>query len=272
MAQPSPRWLGCFASNQKLQPVDDDSRDRELPGGNQKPSLPRLGRIGLSLHNAGSGTAVLAGWPIANLVMNMGIQAVGTDDVPSWQPSASRRVQVPVRGTGAVWARYARRLATGRAGKLRTALRVVNENAKKGRVDSELGPSFDEGHGTSSFRGTCCPFLYARRPRPTSASSPASSPQKQPPREPGHLGYALVLKRHGNLPSAFPPFMPNSLRLEIGNAPCTAFLPRLPACSRPSRAQRQVPPSIVTIIMTIPSILVSRGETPCQLQEPALER
>lgn len=53
---------------------------------------------------------------------------------------------------------------------------------------------------------------------------------------PGHLGYALVLKRHGNLPSAFPPFMPNSLRLEIGNRPCTGFFSGLPAGSRPPRA------------------------------------
>lgn len=159
---------------------------------------------------------------------------------PSRQSSASRQVPVlrlvllgTVRQEAGYWADR----------KLRTAPRVVNENAKKGRVDSELGPSFDEGHGTSSFRGTCCPFLYARRPRPTSASPPASSPQKQPPRErPGHLGYALVLKRHGRLPSAFPPFMPNSLRLEIGATPCTAFFSCLPACSRPSLAQDKYPP------------------------------
>lgn len=113
-----------------------------------------------------------------NLVMNMGIQAVGTGDVPSRQSSASREVPV----LGLVCLGRVRQEATGRTEKLRTALRVVNENAKKGRVDSELGPSFDEGHGTSSFRGTCCPFLYARRPRPSSASPPASSPQKQPPR------------------------------------------------------------------------------------------
>lgn len=72
---------------------------------------------------------------------------------------------------------------------------------------------------------------------------------------PGHLGYALVLKRHGRLPSAFPPFMPNSLRLEIGTTPCTAFFSCLPAYSRPSSAQGQVPFSIVAIIMTSPQFL-----------------
>lgn len=72
---------------------------------------------------------------------------------------------------------------------------------------------------------------------------------------PGHLGYALVLKRHGNLPSAFPPFMPNSLRLEIGATPCAAFFSCLPAGSRPSRAQGRVPSSIITIIMTNPQFL-----------------
>lgn len=154
-------------------------RDRELPGSIQKPGLP--GSRSDRAKSAQCRTCNRSvGWPISNLVMNMGIQAVGTGDVPSRQSSASRQVPVP----GLVLLGTVRQEAGYRADrKLRTALRVVGENAKKGRVDSELGPSFDEGHGTSSFRGTCCPFLYARRPRPTSASPPASSLQKQPPRE-----------------------------------------------------------------------------------------
>jgi hypothetical protein len=75
---------------------------------------------------------------------------------------------------------------------------------------------------------------------------------------PGHLGCALVLKRHGNLPSAFPPFMPNSLRQEIGIGSFSALVSCLPACERPSRAHRQVPSS-----STVPIIIEDKSLDRC---------
>lgn len=173
---------------------------------------------------------------------------------PSRQSSASRQVPVlgllllgTVRQEAGYWADR----------KLRTALRVVNENAKKGRVDSELGPSFDEGHGTSSFRGTCCPFLYARRPRPTSASPPASSPQKQPSAR-GQVTSGTRLSSRGmggcHQPSRLSCPTPSVWR----SAPRPALLSFLvywPVRDRLVHAQGQVPSSITTIIMTSPQFL-----------------
>lgn len=50
----------------QLQPGDDDSPDRKMPGRNQKPRLPGLRRIGLSLHNntgSGMGSGNEYGYP-----------------------------------------------------------------------------------------------------------------------------------------------------------------------------------------------------------------